>query len=100
GEAAGVATQGVGNHPRDTAAWVLIGRYIGQPLREETRDIHVERGRPREHLGISCPSEPLVALRAVGGHVEKVAALPPDDVVLELVEQRVRGYECPCLHEV
>ena len=43
----------------------------------------------REHLRIAGPTEPLVALRTVGRHVEEIAFLPPDDVVLQLVDQRV-----------
>src|SRR5205085_10262625 len=35
----------------------------------------------------------LVALRAVGGNVEKVAPLAPDDVLLKAIEQRVRCFE-------
>ena len=95
-----VTAQWIRNHPRDTAAGILIGRHIGQPLREEAGDVHVERGSPREHLGISRPAETLVALRAVRRHVEKIAALTPDDVPLQLVEQRVRGYETPRLREI
>ena len=99
-EACRVAAQWIRNHPGYTAATVLIGRHICQPLREETGDVHVERGSPREHLGISRPSETLVALRAVSRHVEKIAALTPDDVAQQLVEQRVRGDEAPRLREV
>ena len=40
--------------------------------------------------GVAGPSQPLVALRAIGGDVEEVALLPPLDVVLELVES---GFE-------
>ena len=47
----------------------------------------------REHLRVAHPPEPLVALRAVGRHVDEVALLPPDDVVLELVDQRLRRLE-------
>ena len=99
-EACRVAAQWIRNHPGYTAARVLIRRHIRQPLREETGDVHVERGSAREHLGISRPSETLVALRAVSRHVEKIAALTPDDVAMQLVEQRVRGHETPCLREV
>ena len=40
-----------------------------------------------ENLGVSSPTEPLVALRAIGGNLEEIAFLSPDDVVLELVQQ-------------
>ena len=96
----GVPAEGIRNYPGDTAARVLIGRHIRQPLREETIDVHVERGCPREHLGVPRPAESLVALRAVSRHIEKVAALSPDDVALQLIEERVRGDEASRLREV
>ena len=42
---------------------------------------------------VAGPAEPLVALRAVGGHVEEVAAHAPHDVAVQLVEQRVGALE-------
>src|SRR5581483_5813119 len=38
-------------------------------------------------------AQPLVALRAVGRHVEKVAAHAPDHVLMEALQQRVRALE-------
>jgi len=95
-----VGVQDVGNHPGQAAADVLVGGNVTEPLREETRYIEVVcRGRG-EHLRVARPAEPLVALRAVGRDVEEVAPLPPHDVVLELVQERVRGLERARLLEV
>ena len=87
--------QHVGHHVGDAALLVLVGRDVGQPLGEEPGHVHVEARGVGEGLGVPGPPQPLVALRAVGRHVEEVALLPPLDVVLELVQQRVRGGELP-----
>ena len=42
------------------------------------------------------PAEPLVTLRAVGRHVEKIAALPPYDIAEQLVDFLVRAGKMPC----
>ena len=60
---------------------------------EEAGAVEQEAGGRREHLDVAGPAEPLVALRAVGGHVEEVAAHAPDDVLVEPVELRVRRAE-------
>ena len=66
---------------------------VGLPFREEPRDIHVERRRADEHLGVTHPSQPLVALRAIGWHFEEIPALPPLDVVLKLIDERIGALE-------
>ena len=78
---------------RNTAVRHLVGRQVGQPLGEEPGYVHVERGGSAENLRIASPAQALVALRAVGGHVEEIPFLSPGDVVLELVEHRVRCFE-------
>ncbi len=50
---------------------------------------HVEAGGADEHLGVAGPAQPLVALRAIGGHFQEIALLAPEDIVLQLVEHRV-----------
>ena len=72
---------------RDGAVRLLVGRHVAQPLGEEAGHVHVEGGGAGEDLRVARPAQPLVALRAVGGDVHEVAALAPEDVVLELVEQ-------------
>ena len=39
------------------------------------------------------PAQTLAALRAVGGDVEEIALLPPEDVMLKLAQQRVGAGE-------
>ena len=95
-----VAAQRIRDHPRDAAARTLIAGDIAEPLREETGDVHVERGGAGEDLRVARPSQTLVALRAVGGHVEEVAALTPHDVVLQLIQQRVGRDELTRLIQV
>ena len=48
------------------------------------------RGEDRQVAG---PAQPLVALRAVRRHVDEVAALTPDHIAVQLVEQRVGALE-------
>jgi hypothetical protein len=85
--------QHVGHHERHGAVLILLGGEVGQPGAEEPGGVVQIRSRRREHLDVTGPAEPLVALRAVDRHVEEVAAHRPDDVVVEPVEQRVRGGE-------
>jgi hypothetical protein len=44
-----------------------------------------------KNLGIAGPAQPFVSLWAVGGDVEEVVFLSPHDVVVQLIEQRVRA---------
>ena len=68
-----------------------------EPLREERCHVDVEARRAREDLGVPHPAEPLVALRAIGRNRKEIPSLAPDDVLLELVEERARGLESTCL---
>ena len=68
---------------------------VDHPFLEEGGDVHVERGGADEDLSVPHPTEALVALRAVGRHAQEVAALAPDDVLLELVDQRAGALEGP-----
>ena len=99
-EAGAVAAEWIGDDPGDGAAWMLVEGKVAEPLREEAGDIHVEARRPRKDLSIPGPPESLIALRTVGRDVEEVAALPPDNVPLQLVQQRVRRHERPGLGQV
>src|ERR1700722_12190920 len=72
----------------NTAAVELIGCKILEPLAEKSVDVHVERGRGCEHLRIAGPTQPLVALRTIGRHVEEIPLLSPLNIVLQLIDQR------------
>jgi len=86
--------QDVGHDMGYSSFRTLIGRYITQPLGKKAADQPVEHGRPGKHLGVARPSQPLVALRTVGGHVQEVALHAPLDVELKPVQQRVRADPC------
>src|SRR5207248_6191247 len=84
-------------HVRDDAGDVAvlelrIGNIL-QPFGEEPRDVHVEAGSADKDLCIAGPSESLVALWTVGGDVEEVAFLAPENVVLKLVDHRIGTFE-------
>ena len=83
---------------RHGAGLELIRGNVLEPLGEEAGDLHVEGRGPREGLCIPGPAEALVTLRAVGRHVHEVALLPPPDVVLQLIDQRIRRRELARRH--
>ena len=88
------ASDDIGNHPRHRAIGMLIGCDISEPLRKKSGNVHVERRGAREDLRVTRPTESLVTLRTIGGDVEEVSALSPDDVLLQPVHQRIRCLEC------
>ena len=71
----------------------LLGGQIAQPVAQEAVDVEEVRGGGREGGDVTGPAEPLVALGAVGGNVEEVAARAPDHVAVQLVEQLVGTLE-------
>ena len=77
----------------DAAARLLLEREVAQPRVEEAAHVVEEARGRREHLDVAGPAQPLVALRAVGREVEEVAAHAPHDVLVQLVDERVRGVE-------
>ena len=79
-----------GHHP---VGRPLLDGEVGQPVSQEVLDIEEVGGSGCEDCDVTRPAEPLVSLRAVGGHVEEVAAGAPDHVAVELVEQLVRALE-------
>ena len=71
----------------------LLVREVAQPRREERVAVGEEARGGREDLDVARPAEALVALRAVGGDREEVAAHAPHDVLVQAVEQLVRRRE-------
>ena len=71
----------------------LRSAHIPGELAREGRQIHVVRGGAPEDFGVAHPAEALVALRAVGGNADKVGALPPLNVLPQLVDHRAAGRE-------
>ena len=68
---------------------------IPHPVGEEVLDVEEKGCCRREHRDITGPAEALVSLRAISGHIEEIAAQTPHDVLVEPIQQRVRGDEGP-----
>src|SRR6516164_11469387 len=85
--------QNAWNHKGHGAVVLLIERDVFQPLGVKGGGVVIERGRARKDLSIAGPAETFIALRAVCRHIEKISFLAPDDVVLQLVEKRIRSLE-------
>ena len=66
---------------------------VDQPVAEERLDVAEECGRGREDGDVTGPAEPLVTLRAVGGHAQEVAVHSPHDVAVQLIQQRIGALE-------
>ena len=85
------------HQPRRHVGVRAVGRLrvedVVAPLGDEGADVHVQRRGGEEDLRIGEPAQALVALRAVGGNGDEVAALAPVDVAPELVDQLVRALE-------
>ena len=60
-------------------------------LREELPHIHVVRRRSAEYLRVARPAHAFVALRAVRGHRQEIAALSPVGIGPQLIYQRRRA---------
>ena len=73
----------------DCTVFALVGGKIGEPFCKEAFCVKIQARRTDEHLRIACPAKALVALRAVGRHIEEIALLPPDYVFKQLVQKRI-----------
>ncbi|MNN70410.1 hypothetical protein D3C81_1862580 [compost metagenome] len=88
--------QDIRNHERNTAMVLLVGRQIFEPFGEKRRHIHQIRRGADEHLRIAGPAQPLIPLRAIRRYIDKVTFLAPQNIVLELVDQRIGASEGAC----
>ena len=77
----------------DRAVGQLLGCHISQPLLEEFLHIVVDGSGLAEHLGVTGPTQPLVSLGAIGGDIQVVALLTPNDVVVQLIDLLVAAGE-------
>ena len=86
--------QHVGDDERHHAVGVpLLEVQIQQPVAEEALGVEqVDRGR-RERRQVTGPAQPLVALGAVGRHVDEVPPGTPDHIAVQPVEQVVGALE-------
>lgn len=80
-----------GGTTRDASVLHLVVAHGAKPALEEGVAVVVEHRSRSECLRVTCPAEPLITLRTVGGNVDEVAALSPDDVALQLVQLRMGG---------
>jgi len=90
-----LAGKRVANHVGDGAVVLLVERQILQPFGIKAGDVMEERCRRRKNLRIARPAQPLIALGTVRGDIQKIAFLSPDDVVLQLIDQRAGTFKFP-----
>ena len=83
----------VRDHGRHAQHRVLVEREIAQPACPERLCVEEGAGGRREGLGVTGPTESLVALRAVRRDRDEVVPLGPDDVFVKPVQVRVGGLE-------
>ena len=74
------------NDPIDFTVLALFERHILHPLGKKALDIEVDSPRAAKHLRVARPAETLVPLRTVGGDVEIVALLPPNNIMIQLID--------------
>ena len=70
----------------DRAVRPLLQRHVIQPFVKKSLDIVVNGSRATEHLCVSGPAKALVTLRAIRRNIQIVAPLPPENIVIELVD--------------
>src|SRR5512132_2845032 len=81
------------NGCHETVRCLLLRCKILQPVAKEILHIEQVGGGGCEDCDVTGPSEALVPLWAIGGHVEEVAACSPDNVSMQLIEQLVGALE-------
>ena len=79
------------------AALALLKGHIAHELGVEGRAAHLVAGGGAEHLRVARPAHAFIALGAIGGHIHKVAALPPQGVFAQAVHLVVGGADEGCL---
>ncbi|CAH0212282.1 hypothetical protein SRABI106_01780 [Rahnella aquatilis] len=77
-----VTGQDIRDNVRYTAFSRLVITKIGQPFGEEIAGLHQITRRTAKNLRIPRPAKPLVTLRAVRRHVDKVTFQPPQNIVV------------------
>ena len=68
---------------------------IHQPLGKERRHVGVLRGGADKHLRVAHPTHAFIALGAIGGNRQEVAALAPLNVGLQLIDPRIGAGKLP-----
>ena len=80
---------------RYRAALALICLHVFEPLGVELLRVELIAGRVDEHLRVSGPAKTLVALRAVGRNIHKIALLSPDHVVEQPIQLAIPEFSRP-----
>ena len=57
-----------------------------QPLSEEAFYVKIDRRRSGKYLRVTRPADALVSLRTVGGDIDKVTLLSPDNIAVKLID--------------
>ena len=81
-------------HAGKCAGSTLRVAHIAHPLMKKRTRIGKECTCLGEHLRVGCPSQALIALRAVGGHREVVRQLSPIGVHNQSIDRFVAGGDC------
>ena len=83
----------VGDVPRHVAVGLLLDGDVAQPRAQHADAVVEEQGCRGERLQVAGPPQAFVALRAVGGDVDEVAAHAPHHVLVEALQLRVGAGE-------
>jgi len=85
--------QHIGNHMRNRTVILLIEGEILEPFGIKCGGIVIERSGAGKDLGVTGPTQALISLRAIRGDIEEISFLPPDDVVLKLVQELIGSFK-------
>ena len=72
---------------------LLLRVHVKKELVVEGIGIRIEAGRRNKDLRIRRPAHALIALRAVGRHIDEIALLPPENIGDQLIDLRKPGRE-------
>jgi hypothetical protein len=91
----GVGVSAAGRHFRDAALAILAIFHVSHPLLVERGHIEQEHFSSAFDGTVAEPSQTLVPLRAVRGDAAVVPPHAPDDILINLVDQRIGTGELP-----
>ena len=89
-----IGQRGIGAHHRGHGAQdILIVLEINKPVFQHTEAVVDQQGRGSKESQVPGPAKPLIALGAVGWNGKEVASYSPSDVLVELIQERLRAGE-------
>ncbi len=83
----------IGNDGGRPQVVVLVEAQVRQPTQPERLGIEEGASGGREGLGVSCPTESLIPLRAIGRQGDEIVPLRPHHVLMEAIEAGVGALE-------